>query len=279
MNTGRTRGYTTLETSVRDAPARRRSHVPGRARGPPTADARVRRSPAGWRGLLHAFVVPLATHMIDRFAYSGVDARKFLHESEFPDDADVVDLCCGVGFSCARNGRVTAVDTSEQMLAIAKLRRSDVHTFAVGNAETWGEVRARAQRRAAQCRGSLPRSRAPHDADASADGRCARCMWQSASCDISTVMFGMHEMPAYARRRVIRNALRIARSKVLIVDIWPGFEPTPMMLSGEPFVLDYLANVDDDIDSSYDPEEWQVTRVDVVEEHVRMWKFEKVWGI
>jgi len=194
----------------------------------------------GWRGLLHAFVVPLATHMIDRFAYSGVDARKFLHESEFPDDADVVDLCCGVGFSCARNGRVTAVDTSEQMLAIAKLRRSDVHTFAVGNAETWGE---------------------------------------SASCDISTVMFGMHEMPAYARRRVIRNALRIARSKVLIVDIWPGFEPTPMMLSGEPFVLDYLANVDDDIDSSYDPEEWQVTRVDVVEEHVRMWKFEKVWGI
>ena len=93
-------------------------------------------------------------------------------------------------------------------------------------------------------------------------------------------MFGMHEMPSYARRRNLRNALRIARKKVMIVDIWPGFEPTPMMLSGEPFVLDYLANIESDIDATFDPQQWELSRVDVVDEHVRMWKFERVeWGI
>ena len=100
----------------------------------------------GWRGLLHALVVPAATHAIDRFAYDGVDARKVIHESEFPADKDVTDLCCGVGFSPARNGRVTAVDTSTEMLTIARLRRPDVKRFEKGNAENWGEVRAAAAR-------------------------------------------------------------------------------------------------------------------------------------
>lgn len=195
----------------------------------------------GWRGLVHALVVPVATHAIDRFAYAGVDARKQIHETEFGPDDTVCDLCCGVAFSSARNGHVTAVDTSEEMLGIAQLRRPDVKRFEVGNAEDYGE---------------------------------------SESFDTATLMFGTHEMPQNARRRVIRNALRIAKSKVLVVDIWPGFEPTPMMLSGEPFVLDYLAHIEEDVDASYDPMQWEVSRIDVVEEHVRMWKFEKIdWGI
>jgi len=67
---------------------------------------------------------------------------------------------------------------------------------------------------------------------------------------------------------------------VLVVDIWPGFEPSPMMLSGEPFVLDYLANIEEDVRESHDPMVWEVMRVDVVEQHVRMWKFERLeWGI
>ena len=195
----------------------------------------------GLRGFLHALVVPLATHAIDRFAYGGTDARRLLHESEFPADATVVDFCSGVGFSSARNGKVTCVDTSEEMLSIAKVRRPDVQRFARGNAEKWGFTD---------------------------------------SFDIATVMFGMHEMPGYARRRVIRNALRVARDKAMVVDIWPGFEPNAMMLSGEPYLLDYLANIDDDVDSAYDPTVWTCERVDVVEGHVRMWKFERLdWGI
>jgi SAM-dependent methyltransferase len=196
----------------------------------------------GWRGLLHALVVPVATHMIDRFAYDGTDARKLIHESEFTDaDATVVDLCSGVGFSAARKGKVTCVDTSSEMLTINRLRRPDVKGWVVGNAEDWGEAE---------------------------------------SFDVATMMFGTHEMPGDARRRCIRNALRLAKHKFLLVDIWPGFEPNDMMLSGEPYVLDYLQNIDDDVDASMDPMQWTVTRVDVVEDHVRMWKFERLdWGI
>ena len=103
---------------------------------------------------------------------------------------------------------------------------------------------------------------------------------QTDGTDIATVMFGMHEMPQEARRRVLRNALRIARETVLVVDIWPGFEPSPMMLSGEPYVLDYLGNIEGDIDATADEMQWEVTRVDVVDSHVRMWKFERLdWGI
>ena len=71
-------------------------------------------------------VVPIATHAIDRFAYDGCDVRKRIHEELIPDEYEVVDLGCGVGFSAARNGKCIGVDTSEQMLAVARLRRPDV---------------------------------------------------------------------------------------------------------------------------------------------------------
>ena len=189
----------------------------------------------GWRGLLHALVAPIATHAIDRFAYSGVDVRKQIHETLIPTDYDVVDLGCGVGFSCARNGRCRGVDTSEQMLRVARLRRPDVR-FEEGSSEDWG------------------------------DDNC---------CDMATIMYNFHEMPSHARRRVLRNARRIARKSVLVVDIWPGFEPTPMMLSGEPYVHDYLANVEDDVASTVANGGWTAMRLDIVEEHVTVWKIER----
>jgi SAM-dependent methyltransferase len=184
------------------------------------------------------------------FAYSGIDARKTIHQTEFAAGEEVVDLCCGVGFSSARTGRVTAVDMSSEMLTIARLRRPDIRNFAVGNAESWGEVRARARARASRtplllhssASGIPSPSPSPHPLPLPPPSSA-----QTRSCDVATVMFGMHEMPGDARRRVIRNALRLARRKVLVVDIWPGFEPSPMMLSGEPFLLDYLANIENDV--------------------------------
>ena len=160
--------------------------------------------------------------MIDKLAYGGVDARKQIHESELSAAGQtVVDLCSGVGFSCARAGKVTAVDTSPNMLAVSRLRRPDVHERVVANAEAFGEA---------------------------------------GSFDVATLMFATHEMPGYARRRCIRNALRLARDKVLVADIWPGFRPNDMMLSGEPYVLDYLANMESDVEASFDPMQWTLTR-------------------
>jgi ubiquinone/menaquinone biosynthesis C-methylase UbiE len=91
---------------------------------------------------------------------------------------------------------------------MAKLRSvGNSQKFVQGNAETWGEAN---------------------------------------SFDVVTCFFGTHEMPREARSRVLRNALRIARKKVIFVDIDPTYEPSEAMLAGEPYILEYLKNIDYD---------------------------------
>ena len=90
----------------------------------------------GWGGLVHAIFAPLATYAIDKLSYGGVDVRRKVHEM-IPADASVLDLCCGTGFSSARGA--TAIDTSREMITVAKLRRPDCK-FETGNAETYGET-------------------------------------------------------------------------------------------------------------------------------------------
>ena len=80
--------------------------------------------------------------------------------------------------------------------------------FEVGNAETWGDV------------------------------DCA---------DVVTLMFALHEMPQEGRRAVLTNALQLARRRVVVSDICLDYTPSPLMLTGEPFVLDYLAHADEDV--------------------------------
>lgn len=219
----------------------------------------------GWRGWLHAAFTPLATHAIDRFAYSNYDVRAGIHDvanGYLPAEGKVVDLCCGAAYSSAPSlpGReLVGVDTSLPMLTVGALRRRDV-AFEQGNAEHWGA---------------------------------------DACCDVATVMYAFHEMPSYARRRVVRNAVRIATSSVIIVDIHTEFEPSPMMLAGEPYILDYLANVDEDIVMSLNlaqvcarlircptpsyatpsgglaGEQWTVTKQELVEGHVHLWRIER----
>ena len=80
-------------------------------------------------------------------------------------------------------------------------------------------------------------------------------------------------MPGDARRRCIRNALRLAKHKFLLVDIWPGFEPNEMMLSGEPYVLDYLRRIDYDIRSAFSSA-WSLTRSTLIPGHVTSWRLD-----
>tara|TARA_B100001093_G_scaffold520286_1_gene614277 strand:+ start:6169 stop:6786 length:618 start_codon:yes stop_codon:yes gene_type:complete len=61
--------------------------------------------------------------------------------------------------------------------------------------------------------------------------------------DIVTCMFAMHEMPKKAQIKTINNALNIAKEKVIIVDISPDYKPSQIMLSGEPYLPDYLKNI------------------------------------
>ena len=116
--------------------------------------------------------------------------------------------------------------------------------------------------------------------------------------DVVTVMFGTHEMPPSGRRRILANAQRVARKEVIVVDIDPDFEETlrkkPMQgksfLSGEPYVLDYLKNIDRDIDSACPlfgfGKRWQVVPIKLLPKHVAVWRLRNdgpsdggVWGI
>lgn len=186
---------------------------------------------AGLLGGFHAAIAPLCTFLIDLLAYKGVDARAAVHQTIAPG-LSVVDLCCGVAFSCTKGA--TGVDTSAQMLGVARLHRPDA-TFFQGNAETWGE---------------------------------------DAAFDVASVMYGMHEMPRGARRRVLHNAMRIARKYVLVVDIDPSFKPSRTMASGEPYVDDYLAHMDEDVARAAAGRAWRRARINVVPGHVVMWRLD-----
>ena len=74
-------------------------------------------------------------------------------------------------------------------------------------------------------------------------------------------------MPRAARLKVLANARRIARKKVIFVDIDPNYTPSEAMLEGEPYVLEYRENIHEDFKGA--------SKVDImIEDHVVKWEFE-----
>ena len=131
---------------------------------------------------------------------------------------------------CCGTGTSTAkgcvgIDTSTQMLGMARMMHPDKH-FIKGNAEDWGETDL---------------------------------------FSVATCMFAFHEMPREARATTLSNMKRVARDKVMVVDIHPDYNPSPAMLMGEPYVKEYLAHIDQDMMGS--------NVVDLVPNRVRCWCF------
>lgn len=103
--------------------------------------------------------------------------------------------------------------------------------------------------------------------------------------DTVSIMFSFHEMPMDAHRNIIRNAIRVARKKVVLVDISRDYKPTTAMLSGEPYLLNYLDTFQSTIDNIIWKEEtdeafpifhllrWNKTTL--VDKHVDMWEYNK----
>lgn len=95
-------------------------------------------------------------------------------------------------------------------------------------------------------------------------------------------------VPAIGRRRVLRNAMRVAKKTVIVADIDPDFHDTlrqkPMegatFLTGEPYVLNYLDSMDNDVLSCapvrIGTHTWKVTRETILPKHVVMWRLDRV---
>jgi SAM-dependent methyltransferase len=85
--------------------------------------------------------------------------------------------------------------------------------------------------------------------------------------DYVTCMFSFHEMPRYAHILVIKNAKRVAKKGVIILDIATNYKPKRVMLAGEPYILDYLNTIDDTM------EKHAFNKQVIVPSHAEMWTY------
>tara|TARA_Y100000816_G_scaffold234203_1_gene179715 strand:- start:16 stop:657 length:642 start_codon:yes stop_codon:yes gene_type:complete len=186
----------------------------------------------GFFGKIHANVANQATKVIDNLRYNGKNIRSIIYKPYLNNNKTILDLCCGVGISTAPGQ--TGIDTSIEMLKVARKnnKKSKTNTqFYFGNAENF-----------------KPKIKP----------------------DIVTCMFAFHEMPQQAQIRVINNGIMIAKEEFIIVDIAPNYKnknPPKIMLSGEPYLLDYLHNIENLL---YDFEE-----TIYIPKHVHVWKYKK----
>ena len=84
---------------------------------------------------------------------------------------------------------------------------------------------------------------------------------------IVTSMFALHEIPHDARNNIIKNAKFNAELEVIIVDISSSYTPSKMMLSGEPYLLEYLSNIDRQMLTH------NFIKTNYIKNHVDIWRF------
>ena len=188
----------------------------------------------GLGGQVHSLLAPYATKLIDNKCYNSVNIRQAILSSynrDFYNNYErlpkIIDLCCGTG-SSTYPGQL-GIDTSDEMLSVAKSNTNEQATkFIKGNAENYGK---------------------------------------SEEFDTATLMFAFHEMPNYAHHKIIKNAKRITKHDIIIVDISPSYSPSKLMLSGEPYLLNYKATIAKLL------EEHQFNYLEYISNHVGLWTF------
>lgn len=189
----------------------------------------------GLGGHLHSLLAPYATTMIDNKCYNSVNIRQLIlskYNQEFYKNHEklpkLIDLCCGTGTSTATNQ--LGIDTSEPMISAATLSKAKLSKsntkFIIGNAENYG---------------------------------------QEDEFDTATLMFAFHEMPNYAHHKIIKNAKKITKHDIIIVDISPNYSPSKLMLSGEPYLLNYKATIQELLTQH------KFTYLEYIPNHVGLW--------
>jgi SAM-dependent methyltransferase len=139
-----------------------------------------------------------------------------------------LDIGCGVGFSTSVSNGSVGLDASTEMIEKGRTIFPEKE-FIVGHGEHWEPDR---------------------------------------TFDVVSCMFMFHEVPMLSRKHIIKYAKSIAKNKVVIVDISPNYVPSKSMLLGEPYLLEYIDNINDDLHD--------FTEHIVVDKHVHMWIYKHV---
>jgi hypothetical protein len=71
-------------------------------------------------------------------------------------------------------------------------------------------------------------------------------------------------MPNYAHLNIINNCKRIAKEEIIIVDISTKYTPSNIMLSGEPYLLNYLESIDNILS--------EFNKSIYIENHIDFWR-------
>jgi trans-aconitate methyltransferase len=144
----------------------------------------------------------------------------------YGQDKTILDVGCGTGFSTSATMGSKGLDVSKEMLSIANTIFPNKE-FEYGHIEHW-----------------VP----------------------DKQYDIVTMMFLFHEVPQEHRINIIEKVKDIAREKIIVVDISPNYNPSELMLTGEPYIKDYLKNIHDDL-SSFKEET-------IINNHVNSWSLD-----
>ena len=207
----------------------------------------------GLGGHIHAKIAPYATKLIDNKCYNSVNIRQAIlssYNQEFYKNNErvpkIIDLCCGTGTSTTTNQ--IGIDTSEPMISEARATLSEARA-------TLSEARA------------TPSQAQKNNKNTKFLKGNAENYGQLKEFDTATLMFAFHEMPNYAHHKIIKNAKRITKHDIIIVDIDPSYSPSKIMLSGEPYLLNYKATIHKIL------EEHQFSYLEYIPNHVGIWYF------
>lgn len=186
----------------------------------------------GLGGKIHSLLAPYATKLIDDKCYNSVNIRQTILSNYNKDFYNKYERVPKLIDLCCGTGSSTAtnqlgIDTSLPMLSAAKAKLSNSR-FIKGNAENYG---------------------------------------QPQEFDTATLMFAFHEMPNYAHHKIIKNAKKITKHDILIVDISPNYSPSKLMLSGEPYLLNYKATIQDLL------QKHQFNYLEYIPNHVGLWVY------
>jgi ubiquinone/menaquinone biosynthesis C-methylase UbiE len=190
----------------------------------------------GLGGKIHSIVAPYATKIIDNTCYNSIDIRQEIltnYNNKFYEKNNkfpsIIDLCCGTGMSTYTNQ--LGIDTSKEMIERAKIIQTSKKPntiFTIGNAENYGKPK---------------------------------------QFNTATIMFAFHEMPNYAHNKIIKNAKRITTDDILIIDISPNYKPSKIMLTGEPYLLNYKSTISDIL------KKHNFSYIEYIPNHVGFWYY------
>jgi len=196
----------------------------------------------GYWGSVHASGAQFVTDLIDVVAYGGKNMRKELAEGMatlFPATHKVLEVGCGVGtltqHLASHFDFVEAVDTSEEMLEVARKREHKGVTYSKKNGADVTDL----------------------------------------DFDIAVCCMVFHELPKVAHVAILHSLIAATTGDVLIVDIDPSYTPSFMMLAGEPYVPSYLEHIENTISEVCEEKGCWYDTFSIVEGHVRGWRIRK----